>query len=451
METNNNIPIDLIESISKGECVLFLASGLSSKVIRSNGKPLPSWTSFLEELLSWAQSKRVPFNSDPNEIKEMISKGNLLMAAEELQGLINPNEFGEFLNEVFRDKDVKPTKSHNLLTKIPFKSILTTNYDALIEGAYTISSGGQIPKKFTQCDLDSALSPLRKKDFFIFKMHGDIDRPNTIILGTRSYNNLIYKSPEYLSFLETLFTTHTVLFMGFGGSDPDLDYLMDRLSTIFSRTLNKHFILVPKSKFNFTEKRRLLLDKRLEVIEYDPQNDHEHVHSFIENLHNIINKTKESEIKPAKGKVTNLMIIHSIEKANEKFSKQITKFIDSKKGFAVTAWSYLDYYLDSSTTEDRIKKLFEYDEQESNIYAPNIALILITENALKSVRFETDVELALLKQIEKKIKVIPIVIGNIGIPYKLRNYQHLRLPIKFTKEDLQKVISLLKTMSNTTS
>lgn len=430
---NITIPKDLIEAIKKRECVLFVASGLSSQVKRSNGQPLPNWTGFLEELLNWAKIKRVPFNSDPTEIQEMITKGNHLMAAEELQELINVNEFGEFLNDVFRDNKVKPTNTHQTLTKIPFRAILTTNYDSLLEGAYTISSGGQIPKSFTPSDLSSALSPLRKKDFFIFKMHGDIDRPASIILGTRSYNNLLYKSPEYLSFLETLFTTQTVLFIGFGGSDPDLDYLLDRLSTIFSRTLNKHFILIAKGKFNFTEKRRLLLDRRLEVIEYDPKDNHKEVDVFISNLNKFLDeKSSKSDEILNKAKLKTYVLM--ISDGNEDIENDVlTNYIDSIPGFQVTVWTSISGYF-SKERETHDNDMFLSNSYE---FKPSIAIIVLTEKSIKSVKFEHEVEQALLKELEEKISIIPIVIGDIEIPFKLRNYQLIKLPENYKKKDLE--------------
>jgi hypothetical protein len=387
----------------------------------------------------------VPFHSDPKEIRDMISKGNYLMAAEELQELFNPNEFGEFLNEMFRDSKVKPSKTHETLTKIPFRAILTTNYDALIEGAYTISSGGQIPKTFTPSDLNSALSPLRKKDFFVFKMHGDIDRPESIVLGTRSYNNLMYKSPEYLSFLETLFTTHTVLFVGFGGSDPDLDYLIDRLSTIFSRTLNKHFILVSKERFNFTEKRRLLLDKRLEVIEYDPKNNHKQVEEFINNLHNFINNREDGKqniiTEQTKNKPIYVLMISDMENGKSPYN-ELTRCIDSIDNFEVTVWANYSSYFNKSAKgyDDLIEEDYEYK--------PSIAFIVISEEAKKSANFELEVEQTLLKELDERLTVIPIVIGNIEIPFKLRNYQHLKLPQKYKQKDLDNLKSQIINVYN---
>jgi hypothetical protein len=435
-----NIPQDLIDAIKKRECVLFVASGLSSQVKRSNGKTLPNWTGFLEELLEWAELKRVPFNSDPSEISQMIKKGNHLMAAEELQELININEFGEFLNEIFRDKDVKPSKSHEILTKIPFRAILTTNYDALIEGAYAVSSGGQIPKSFTPADLNSALSPLRKKEFFVFKLHGDIDRPEGIVLGSRSYNNLMYKSPNYLSFLETLFTTQTVLFIGFGGSDPDFDYLIDRLSTIFSRTLNKHFLLAANNKFNFTEKRRLLLDKRLEVIEYDPKNNHQEVEVFINKVHSLVNN-KDSKQTETKETPTYVLVMSSDFEQDS-----IVGYVDSLPNFQVTMWTSFDRYFDG-TSESRKKFLGDL-EDDNYEFKPTIAIIELRKESINSVKFEQEIEQALLKELEEKIIIIPVVIGKVEIPFKLRNFQHIRLPEKFSKKDLNALKEILTVYNN---
>jgi len=441
----HTIPKDLVESILKKECILFVASGLSSKAIRSNGKPLPSWTGFLKELLDWAELKRVPFNSDPKEILEMIDKGSHLMAAEELQELINHNEFTDFLNAVFRERNIKPTIAHQNLTKIPFRAILTTNYDNLIEGAFAYSNQGQIPKKFTKNDLSLHSSPLRSKDFFIFKMHGDIDRSDTIVLGSRSYNNLVYKSPEYLSFLETLFTTHTVLFIGFGGSDPDLDYLLDRLSTIFSRTLNKHFILVPNNKFNFTEKRRLLLDKRLEVIDYDPKDNHAEVDNFIGALLEIITETRSKDDNKPKKKIrtTNVQIFESMSGVKDNdFGKIITDYIDSIDGFHVNSWGNFDHYFNTEKPVS-IDDFFHHPDEWEEEDIPKVSIIIISKKELQSNKFEKDIEIALLKQLEERNRVIPILIGDVDIPFKLRNFQYLKLNENFTKKDLTPLKRLL--------
>jgi len=446
------VPKELIDAIKKKECILFVASGLTSQVKRSNGVVLPNWPGFLEELLNWAKVKRVPFNSDPNEILEMIHKGNHLMAAEELQELINIADFGEFLNDIFRDPNVKPTTLHQLLTKIPFRAILTTNYDALLEGAYTLSSGGQVPKCFTPLDLSTNISPLRKKDFFIFKMHGDINRPSSIVLGTRSYNNLIYRSPDYVSFLETLFTTYTVLFVGFGGADPDLDYLLDRLSSIFSRTLSKHYILISKGKFNFTERRRLLLDRRLDVIEYDPIDNHKNVSVFINKINENI---QGEEIKRKANKndadedLTKYIFIIS-DSMSSPLENKLIHDLDSIDGYHVTAWESLRGYFNEFALEKYVDSIDDDMFDDDSDYKPSIAILVLTEKSLKSVSFELEIEQAILKELDDKISIIPVIIGNIDIPFKLRNYQIVRMSTDYSNYEFDELKKLIKILTSNT-
>ncbi len=206
MQFKGTIPPELVTAIRNNKCVLFVGSGLSAKVQRSNNKNLPLWGSFLGELLNWAKTKNAIFWNGPEEIEEIIKKGNYLLAAQELQECISLGEFSEFLNSIFRDKKVVPSSTHKNIFKTPFRAILTTNYDTLIEGAYSLTHEGQVAIKFIQEDLKTISSPLRSEDFFLFKIHGDIDRPESIVLGSRSYNQSLFRTPEYLHFLETLFT-----------------------------------------------------------------------------------------------------------------------------------------------------------------------------------------------------------------------------------------------------
>lgn len=82
------IPKELLNSISEKKCILFVGAGLSSKVVRSNGKPLPAWKGLLTELLDYCVEKRVPFSVDVKDLEQMISNDNLIMVAQEIQETI---------------------------------------------------------------------------------------------------------------------------------------------------------------------------------------------------------------------------------------------------------------------------------------------------------------------------------------------------------------------------
>ncbi|GAA0744693.1 SIR2 family protein [Gaetbulibacter jejuensis] len=418
MNYKGTIPPELIDSIKNGKCILFVGAGLSAKIKRTNRKQLPLWGAFLSELLEWAKSKNAMFWNGPDEIEEIIKKGNYLLAAQELQECVTLGEFSEFLNSVFRDLDVKPSETHKNIFKIPFRALLTTNYDNLLEGAYALTHSGQVPIKFTQEDLNTISSPLRSEEFFIFKIHGDVDRPESIILGSRSYNQILFRTPEYIHFLETLFTTHTVLFVGFSGEDVDFDFVINRLSTIYSRTLNKHYILLPNSKYNLTEKRRLLLDKRLEVIEYEPDKTHSQVDAFFESLDDIIsnktsvNKDKKTNnnlpTKKDRGYDTTEFLIISSKTFQEKYNDLVGDVISNIGEYSGWMWFYgLESLKEDELINDLLKR------------AKNV-IIFFDEEVLKIKEVEYLFDIITLREIDKQMKIVPIGIGSFDAPVFLR-------------------------------
>jgi len=423
------IPKELLDSITEKKCILFVGAGLSSKAIRSDGKPLPTWKGLLSELLEYCVDKRIPFSVNVKDLEEMIANNNLIMVAQEIQETITKHDFGEFLQQLFREKSVVPTSTHLLLPQIPFRSILTSNYDTLIEGAYTLSNKGRIPHKFTQEDLLNISSPLRKDDFYIFKVHGDFDRPSSVVLGSRDYQKLFFRSPEYRQFLETLFSVYTVLFIGYGSSDPDLDNILDRLSTIFDRTLDKHYILLPENKFNFVERKRLLLDKRLEVIEYENDGLHLQVDAFIQDLADYYNNQT--------------IVVKEIKKYDAfiSYSHSNTTEVKRLRNYLIDHRLAVWYDMELEPSQNIQTTL------TSAINDSRYMIIVITEEYYNSKWLEKELEIALLKQIEGKIKVIPISIGEIDfnkVPEELRNIQFFRLQKDFTIEDLLPLIRILK-------
>lgn len=429
------IPKELIDDIKNNRCILFVGAGLSCQVKRSNNKYLPTWKGLLEELLDFAISNGVEFWGDPKDISSMISNWNLLTAAQELQDRLELAEVDDFLKKVFRDKNVKPTESHLILPTIPFRSILTSNYDTLIESAYTIQSGGVSQTVFTQQDLGKISSPLRKEDFYIFKIHGDINRVDTIVLGSRDYQNLFYQSPAYRQFLETLFSVHTVLFIGFGGSDPDLDNVLERLSTIYSRSIGKHYILWPETKFNLTEKRRLLLDKRLQVIDYKKDKSHSQVNAFISDLSKIF-KTIKPAVPKQKAKPKYDVFLSYTHK-DEEIANRILDFLKTNNITAFLAQQHLD----SGTILSRTIS--------ERIYQSKVMIVLMTENSIKSESVKAEVNMAMMREFENKIKVLPITIGKINytdMPMTLHHKMYFAFDNDFGVRELNNLLEDLKSI-----
>jgi len=430
------VPAKIIDALKSRKCILFAGSGLSAQVSRSDGRPLPTWREFLIELLKWAEDEKIRFWGEPRDIEKIIEKNNLLMAAQELQERVGTERIGEFLNSVFGDKSVRPSSTHRILPHIPFRGILTTNYDSLIEGAYTIENEGKIPPIFTQEDLLSRPSPLRRSDFFIFKLHGHFDRPQTVVLGSRDYQNLFFRTPGYRHFLETLFSTHTVIFVGFSAEDPDVNNALDRLSSIYSRTLDNHYILLPSYRMNYTEKRRLAFDRRLEVIEYIEDKNHTQVTEFLQEL--VVQVKREpKEITPYIGaEPSQLKIFLSGSFKDHAVLVGIAKFL-REKGYS--PWLAKEKIRPGEVWSQRIS---------AAIQSSDCMIVVFSENSVQSEWVRKEFEFASYRALEDRMRIFPIVIGEVIPPAYLRDIIYLRLNRTFDTEDLEPLSRALKVLEH---
>ena len=175
---------------------------ISRKCITKGRRPLPNWYEFLFSFIKWMNRRRKYENSYYSELKELLTKRKYLIVAEELLSNCDENEFKDFLRISFDSKNIVPSYLHKLLSIIPFRGIITTNYDNLIELSY-FENNKRIPKIVTNNDMLKGIDPL-KEEYFILKMHGDIEDPKSIVLSYRSYQNMMYNSPNYRNLIEEI-------------------------------------------------------------------------------------------------------------------------------------------------------------------------------------------------------------------------------------------------------
>ena len=414
------IPEMLIREIREHRCVVFAGAGLSAQAKANDGSRVPTWKTLLEHMVDWCVEHRVQLRAEPQEFREIIEKGRLLVVAQELQMSLG-QQLNTCLFDILHSGDTKPSNAHRLLCKIDWISVLTSNYDTLIEGAYAAESGGILPPVFSYNDVNQAIDCLRNDKHFVFKVHGDINISNSIVLGNRDYSKLLYQSPAYRSFLETVFASYTILFVGFSGNDPDLDGIVDRLSTIYERSLSQHFILISEDEFSALERRRLLEDKRLDCITYQKDSSHSQVVEFLKALSlRITMQTEEPEPFKSKGRQPRIFISGSFQ--NIELMKQISE-IAKQIGFDV--WFAETQISVGDNIADTISKAI--DETDC------LVVILSEEASMSSwVQFEIGRAWGAQK------KILPIRIGNARVPSDLMGILYLQIESpKLTPEDVQ--------------
>jgi hypothetical protein len=149
------------------------------------------------------------------------------------------------LNQLLIDefaKNANPTQNHKILARLPISTYWTTNYDKLIENSLT--SAGKIPDTKHQNPQLNYTKPNR--DAIVYKMHGDIDRPDEAILTKDDYESYHVKMQPFLNALSGDLISKTFLFLGFSFTDPNLDYILSRVRIAHSKNQRQHFCIQRK-------------------------------------------------------------------------------------------------------------------------------------------------------------------------------------------------------------
>jgi len=261
-----NIPNQLVESINNGRCVIFVGSGLSSRLFTKLGKKYPTWSGLLQAFLDYSFHYDLIEKSEAEMLCEMIKKGNLTMTAQILRDKANDTEFEEFLAGIFRN-DNRFDSIHDSIMNLPFSFVLTTNYDAILECVFSYKYNKPIPT-YTNLQISSVNNAISKKEYFLFKIHGTYEQLNTIVLTKNDYQALYYNR-AYINILKNIFTNFSVLFVGFSYSDPDIEFIVSELSHEFAANNRMHYLLSSEKTYNSLEQEYMKKKERLTIIEYE--------------------------------------------------------------------------------------------------------------------------------------------------------------------------------------
>ncbi|WP_271623410.1 SIR2 family protein [Bradyrhizobium sp. CCBAU 11430] len=135
--------------------------------------------------------------------------------------------------------DNPPTENHRLLARLPIATWWTTNYDKLIETA--LKDAGKI------VDVKSAVPQLAdmkpRRDAVVFKMHGDVDRPDEAVVTRDDYERYGQDRGAFINALAGDLVTKTFLFLGFSFTDPNLEQVLTRVRLTFKTNQRRHYAI----------------------------------------------------------------------------------------------------------------------------------------------------------------------------------------------------------------
>lgn len=284
---------DLIDALKEGRAIAIVGSGLSSQV---GG---PSWEDLLYGMVAEACETR-PEEADKIRAAFLEIRGNrFLSGAGILKQVLGPGfaksvvrqiefkrelkpraeikETEKILDALFETcgrsekRELVPSISHRMLMQLPFRAIITTNYDRLLEEAAISKKRSSV---FTR---SYPYLPKRVQDakWFLLKIHGCIGTPEDIILSRDDYRKTLFGEP-IREVLESLFKTNEKFWIGYGHNDPTLDFLVDEC--LEKLHLNGGFAVAKKTNY--------VLENRFTTADILPSwvDDHSQIPDYLRKL-----------------------------------------------------------------------------------------------------------------------------------------------------------------------
>lgn len=273
LDNNNNSKEKLIDFIKSGEAMLLTGAGCSFPLY-------PIWTDFISILETAAIEHKSDFKGD---------KGNPLEFANTVKDTLGKQKYSALIYDTFKPSTPTHHSYHEVLCRMPFKGLVTTNYDIILEHALlkiapsadmSLHPGSHKKKVYEFLQSLNEKDPPKK----VMHLHGIFNDEESIILGSQEYSKygfvpeakqdmlydqiskgpvsreefqelLIqygYEWPLRRKILWSLLATRRIFFVGFSASDPYFvqmfEFIKQDLSTYNSRT---HFLLLRVTKTSY--------------------------------------------------------------------------------------------------------------------------------------------------------------------------------------------------------
>jgi hypothetical protein len=122
-----------------------------------------------------------------------------------------------FLGRVLHEGVAKPGEAHRHFARLPFRQVLTTNFDFLLENAYY--EEGKPCRPVVDADLLSF--PVPDGGARLVKMHGDLHHPSLMVITEQDFDRYRDDRSDMFQEVTSLIKRHTMLFIGYSVEDPD--------------------------------------------------------------------------------------------------------------------------------------------------------------------------------------------------------------------------------------
>lgn len=239
----------LSKILESGRAIAFVGAGASAGLY-------PLWAQLIRQLAEEAVNRGL---ADAGQRKLWVEEYAAKRPHQAVRGIreaLSEGTYFKLLGSFFGPKKGNDgrafTAVHELLLRLPFRGYVTTNYDpSLAEARQAVCRGSAVGCTGTWQDTSFVHNWLTGEIFQpgncpLLYLHGYYERPQTIVLGAGEYRQA-YRQGLYREVFKKLWTQEHLVFVGFGFSDPWLNFVADEVLTeIEARTADepRHIAIV---------------------------------------------------------------------------------------------------------------------------------------------------------------------------------------------------------------
>ena len=245
LKENEERKRELNDLVASGEAVLIVGAGSSQRV------EYPDWPELLKQLEQLAKKCGDGFKQDQGKRENLPLEYTENIKSHICKETGNLDRYYALLQELFGPKNPPFKDFHRNLVLLPFRGILTTNYDTVLEAALGNIEHASAYDNSLVIDQSSiarvheflmAMNNDKRMTRRIAHLHGRFDISDRIILSIEDYrrayrlnppdekNSEDYESKLRFKLLWSVLATRRVVFVGFSMNDPYLNKILEAVS-----------------------------------------------------------------------------------------------------------------------------------------------------------------------------------------------------------------------------
>lgn len=231
-----NLPVEVIEAVNKGKCLLFVGPAFSLEAAAEQGRSYPDGKT-LAKSLGWTRPKRM-VGARKTIVVPSPAKGAALVEKK-----LGRNALVSQVKGMLDVSDIPGIQAHKTAIS-RFPVIFTTNYDQILErtaeemgGAATVAYRGEpVPEA----------DPAKR---VVYKLWGGFEQPESLVL-TEADHSRVALDTQLRRKMRTLIRRNVVFFVGYRPDEEHFERLWGDLTECYGGELPRCHMAVAQGKIN---------------------------------------------------------------------------------------------------------------------------------------------------------------------------------------------------------